>query len=135
MEHDDTASTAHINHMNLTHTQTAPIYGVIAHYYLGTKNPPSMTPVLQALAAIEATAKIAEDGRSFFANLGDIVQHTNIDASTVARTLALLEEQEVLVRERRPFKPSVFKITWEMTLLGDEGADCLHAAQNDIYNH
>lgn len=121
--------------MNLTPCQAAPIYGTISHYYLGTKCSPSMTPVLQALAAIEATAKIAEDGRSFFANLGDIVQHTNIDASTVARTLALLEEQEVLVRERRPFKPSVFKITWENTLLGEEGADCLHAAQNDIYNH
>lgn len=121
--------------MNLTPSQAAPIYGIISHYYLGTKHSPSMTYVLQALAAIEATASISEDGRGFFATLGDIVQHTNLDASTVARTLTELEESEVLTRLRNPFKPSTFWITWENTLLGEEGAGYLRAAQNDIYNH
>lgn len=121
--------------MNLTHEQTAPIYGVISHYYLGTSHSPSMTYVLQALAAIEATASTPKDGRGFFATMGDIVQHTNLDASTVARTLTELEESEVLTRLRRPFKASTFWITWENTLLGEEGADYLHAAQNAIRDH
>ena len=135
MEHNDQASAPIVDHMSLTHAQTAPIYGTISHYYLGTKHSPSMTYVLQALAAIEATASISRGGRGFFATLGDIVQHTNLDASTVARTLAELEESEVLTRLRQPFKPSTFWITWENTLLGEEGASYLRAAQNDIYNH
>lgn len=124
-----------MTHMNLTHEQTAPIYGVIAHYYLGHKYSPSMTFVLQALAAIEATASISEDGRGFFATMGDIVQHTNLDISTVDRVLTGLEKAEVLSRHRRPFKSSIFWVTWENTLLGNEGAAYLHAAQNSIWGN
>jgi len=135
MEPDDLTPLSTMTHMNLTHEQTAPIYGVIAHYYLGRKYSPSMTFVLQALAAIEATASISEDGRGFFATTGDIVQHTNLDMSTVDRVLTELENQEVLSRHRRPFKSSIFWITWENTLLGNEGAAYLHAAQNSIWDN
>ena len=123
-----------LDHMDLSHEQTAPVYGVIAHYYLGSKYPSSMTFILQALAAIEATAPIAEDGHGFFATAGDIVEHTNLEASTVARVLNALEDAEVLVRRTHPFKPTAFWITWENTLLGDEGASYLYAAQNLIVN-
>lgn len=123
------------DHMTLTHEQTAPMYGVISHYYLGSKYPPGVTYVLQALAAIEATAPIAEDGRGFFSTLGDIVQHTNLEITTVSRVLRALEAEDVIVRERRPFKDSTFWITWENTLLGTDGARYLHAAQNAIYDH
>ncbi len=122
-------------HMYLTHEHTAPIYGVIAHYYLGRKYPSSMTFVLQALAVIEATASISEDGRGFLATMGDIVQHANLDISTVDRVLTELENAEILTRQRRPFKSSIFWITWENTLLGNEGAAYLHAAQDAIYGH
>lgn len=132
MEPDDTTPMFNIAHMSLTHEQTAPIYGVIAHYYLGTKYSPSMTFVLQSLAVIEATANISEDGHGFYASLGDIVQHSNLDASTVTRVINELEQAEVLARHRRPFKPSIFWVTWENTLLGDEGAAYLYAAQNLI---
>ena len=135
MEPDDLAPLSTMTHMNLTHEQTAPIYGVIAHYYLGRKYSPSMTFVLQALAVIEATANISEDGHGFFATMGDIVQHTNLDMSTVDRVLTELENQEVFSRHRRPFKQSIFWITWENTLLGDEGAAYLYAAQNLIYDN
>lgn len=135
MEPDDTTPMLNITHMSLTHEQTAPIYGVIAHYYLGTKYSPSMTFVLQSLAAIEATANISEDGHGFYASLGDIVQHSNLDASTVTRVINELEQAEVLARHRRPFKPSIFWVTWENTLLGDEGAAYLHAAQNLIWDN
>lgn len=135
MEPDDTTSMFNITHMALTHEQTAPIYGVIAHYYLGTKYSPSMTFVLQSLAAIEATANISEDGHGFYASLGDIVQHSNLDASTVTRVINELEQAEVLARHRRPFKPSIFWVTWENTLLGDEGAAYLYAAQNLIWDN
>lgn len=135
MEPDDLSPMLDITHMSLTHEQTAPIYGVIAHYYLGSKYSPSMTFVLQALAVIEATANISEDGRGFCASMGDIVQHTNLDASTVARVVNELEQSEVLARHRRPFKPSIFWVTWENTLLGDEGAAYLHAAQNLIWDN
>lgn len=135
MEPDDLTPLPTMTHMNLTHEQTAPIYGVIAHYYLGSKYSPSMTFVLQSLAVIEATANISEDGRGFCASLGDIVQHSNLDASTVARVVTDLEQSEVLVRHRRPFKPSIFWVTWENTLLGDEGAAYLHAAQNLIWDN
>lgn len=135
MEPDDTTSMFNITHMSLTHEQTAPIYGVIAHYYLGTKYSPSMTFVLQSLAAIEATANISEDGHGFYASLGDIVQHSNLDASTVTRVINELEQAEVLARHRRPFKPSIFWVTWENTLLGDEGAAYLYAAQNLIWDN
>ena len=131
MEHDDIAHAA-LNHMDLSHEQTAPMYGAIAHYYLGSKYPSSMTFILQALAAIEATAPIAEDGYGFFATMGDIVEHTNLEASTVARVLNALEDAEVLTRSSRPFKPSLFRVTWENTLLGAEGAAYLHAAPNLI---
>lgn len=124
-----------LTHMNLTHEQTAPMYGVIAHYYLGNKYSPSMTFVLQALAAIEATAPVSEDGRGFTSTLGDIIQHTNLDPSTVARTVGELEEAQILIRERHPFKASTFWITWENTLLGEEGADYLYAAQNHIWDN
>ena len=122
------------DHMDLSHEQTAPVYGVVAHYYLGSKYPPSMTFILQALAVIEATAPTAEDGHGFFATMGDIVEHTNLEASTVARILNALEDAEVLVRRTRPFKPTTFWITWENTLLGDEGAAYLHAVQNLLVN-
>lgn len=135
MEPDDTTSMFNITHMSLTHEQTAPIYGVIAHYYLGAKYSPSMTFVLQSLAAIEATANISEDGHGFYASLGDIVQHSNLDASTVTRVINELEQAEVLARHRRPFKPSIFWVTWENTLLGDEGAAYLYAAQNLIWDN
>lgn len=135
MEPDDTTPTLNITHMSLTHEQTAPIYGVIAHYYLGTKYSPSMTFVLQSLAVIEATANISEDGHGFYASLGDIVQHSNLDASTVTRVINELEQAEVLARHRRPFKPSIFWVTWENTLLGDEGAAYLYAAQNLIWDN
>ena len=135
MEPDDTTSMFNTTHMSLTHEQTAPIYGVIAHYYLGTKYSPSMTFVLQSLAAIEATANISEDGHGFYASLGDIVQHSNLDASTVTRVINELEQAEVLARHRRPFKPSIFWVTWENTLLGDEGAAYLYAAQNLIWDN
>lgn len=135
MEPDDPTPLSTMTYMNLTHEQTAPIYGVIAHYYLGRKYSPSMTFVLQALAVIEATANISEDGRGFFATMGDIVQHTNLDMSTVDRVLTELENQEVFSRHRRPFKQSIFWITWENTLLGAEGAAYLYAAQNLIYDN
>lgn len=135
MEPDDTTPMFDIAHMSLTHEQTAPIYGVIAHYYLGTKYSPSMTFVLQSLAVIEATANISEDGHGFYASLGDIVQHSNLDASTVTRVINELEQAEVLARHRRPFKPSIFWVTWENTLLGDEGAAYLYAAQNLIWDN
>nr|DAM94615.1 MAG TPA: FaeA-like protein [Caudoviricetes sp.] len=135
MEPDDLTPLSTMTHMNLTHEQAAPIYGVIAHYYLGRKYSPSMTFVLQALAAIEATASISEDGHGFFATMGDIVQHANLDMSTVDRVLTELEKAEVLARHRRPFKPSIFWITWENTLLGNEGAAYLHAAQNSIWDN
>lgn len=135
MEPDDTTPMFNIAHMSLTHEQTAPIYGVIAHYYLGTKYSPSMTFVLQSLAVIEATANISEDGHGFYASLGDIVQHSNLDASTVTRVINELEQAEVLARRRRPFKPSIFWVTWENTLLGDEGAAYLYAAQNLIWDN
>lgn len=135
MEPDDTTPMFNIAHMSLTHEQTAPIYGVIAHYYLGTKYSPSMTFVLQSLAVIEATANISEDGHGFYASLGGIVQHSNLDASTVTRVINELEQAEVLARHRRPFKPSIFWVTWENTLLGDEGAAYLHAAQNLIWDN
>ncbi|WMC01298.1 hypothetical protein [Caudovirus D_HF2_7] len=135
MEPDDTTPMLNITHMSLTHEQTAPIYGVIAHYYLGTKYSPSMTFVLQSLAVIEATANISEDGHGFYASLGDIVQHSNLDASTVTRVINELEQAEVLARHRRPFKPSIFWVTWENTLLGDEGAAYLYAAQNLIWDN
>lgn len=135
MEPDDTTPMFDIAHMSLTHEQTAPIYGVIAHYYLGTKYSPSMTFVLQSLAAIEATANTSEDGHGFYASLGDIVQHSNLDASTVTRVINELEQAEVLARHRRPFKPSIFWVTWENTLLGDEGAAYLYAAQNLIWDN
>ena len=135
MEPDDLTPLSTMSHMNLSHEQTAPIYGVIAHYYLGRKHSPSMTFVLQALAVIEATANISEDGRGFFATMGDIVQHTSLDMSTVDRVLTELENQEVLSRHRRPFKQSIFWITWENTLLGDEGAAYLYGAQNAIYDN
>nr|DAD91988.1 MAG TPA: Ftsk gamma domain [Siphoviridae sp. ctdoa10]DAE08825.1 MAG TPA: Ftsk gamma domain [Siphoviridae sp. ctAiL5] len=135
MEPDDTTPMFNIAHMSLTHEQTAPIYGVIAHYYLGTKYSPSMTFVLQSLAVIEATANISEDGHGFYASLGDIVQHSNLDASTVTRVINELEQAEVLARHRRPFKPSIFWVTWENTLLGDEGAAYLYAAQNLIWDN
>jgi hypothetical protein len=135
MEPDNLTPLTTMPHMNLTHEQTAPIYGVVAHYYLGHKYSPSMTFVLQALAAIEATASISEDGRGFFATMGDIVQHTNLDMSTVDRVLTELEKEEVLSRHRRPFKSSIFWITWENTLLGNEGAAYLHAAQNSIWDN
>lgn len=135
MEPDDLSPMFDITHMSLTHEQTAPIYGVIAHYYLGSKYSPSMTFVLQALAVIEATANISEDGQGFCASMGDIVQHTNLDVSTVARVVNELEQSEVLARHRRPFKPSIFWVTWENTLLGDEGAAYLHAAQNLIWGN
>ena len=133
MEHDDIAHAA-LDHMDLSHERTAPMYGVISHYYLGSKYPSSMTFILQALAAIEATAPIAEDGYGFFATMGDIVEHTNLEASTVARVLNALEDAEVLTRRTRPFKPSIFWVTWENTLLGDEGAAYLHEAQNLLVN-
>ena len=135
MEPDDTTPMFDITHMSLTHEQTSPIYGVIAHYYLGTKYSPSMTFVLQSLAVIEATANISKDGHGFYASLGDIVQHSNLDASTVTRVINELEQAEVLARHRRPFKPSIFWVTWENTLLGDEGAAYLHAAQNLIWDN
>mgnify|MGYP002740972663 CR=1 FL=1 len=135
MEPDGLTPLSTMTHMNLTHEQTAPIYGVIAHYYLGRKYSPSMTFVLQALAVIEATANISEDGRGFLATMGDIVQHANLDMSTVDRVLTELENAEVLTRQRRPFKPSIFWITWENTLLGDEGAAYLYAAQNFIWDN
>lgn len=135
MEPDDTTPMFNITHMSLTHEQTAPIYGVITHYYLGTKHSPSMTFVLQSLAVIEATANISEDGHGFYASLGDIVQHSNLDASTVTRVINELEQAEVLARHRRPFKPSIFWVTWENTLLGDEGAAYLYAAQNLIWDN
>lgn len=135
MEPNDLTPPSTMSHMNLTHEQTAPIYGVIAHYFLGRKYSPSMTFVLQALAVIEATANISEDGRGFFATMGDIVQHANLDMSTVDRVLTELEHQEVLSRHRRPFKQSIFWITWESTLLGEEGAAYLHAAQNLIWDN
>lgn len=135
MEPDDTTPMFNIAHTSLTHEQTAPIYGVIAHYYLGTKYSPSMTFVLQSLAVIEATANISEDGHGFYASLGDIVQHSNLDASTVTRVINELEQAEVLARHRRPFKPSIFWVTWENTLLGDEGAAYLYAAQNLIWDN
>jgi hypothetical protein len=124
-----------INHMNLTHEQSAPMYGVISHYYLGNKYPSGMTYVLQALAAIEATAPITEDGRGFFATMGDIVQHTNLEITTVSRILRTLEAEDVIVRKGQPFKKSTFWITWENTLLGADGADYMRAAQNAIYDH
>lgn len=133
MEHDDIAH-ATLNHMDLSHEQTAPMYGVIAHYYLGSKYPSSMTFILQALAAIEATAPITEDGYGFCTTMGDIVEHTNLEASTVARVLNALEDAEVLTRRTRPFKPSIFWVTWENTLLGDEGATYLRGAQNLLVN-
>lgn len=126
---------AHITHMTLTHEQSAPIYGVISHYYLGNKYPSGMTYVLQALAAIEATAPIAEDGRGFFATLGDIVQHTGLEITTVSRILRTLEAADVIVRKGQPFKKSTFWITWENTLLGPCGADYMHAAQNAVYDY
>lgn len=135
MEPDDTTPMFDITHTSLTHEQAAPIYGVIAHYYLGSKYSPSMTFVLQSLAVIEATANISEDGRGFCASVGDIVQHSNLDASTVARVMNELEQAEVLTRQRRPFKPSIFWVTWENTLLGNEGAAYLHAAQNLIWGN
>lgn len=135
MEPADTTPMFNITHMSLTHEQTAPIYGVIAHYYLGTKYSPSMTFVLQSLAVIEATANISEAGHGFYASLGDIVQHSNLDASTVTRVINELEQAEVLARHRRPFKPSIFWVTWENTLLGDEGAAYLYAAQNLIWDN
>lgn len=135
MEPENLTAASDINHMNLTHKQTAPIYGVIAHYYLGGKYSPSMTFVLQALAVIEATANISEDGRGFFVSAREIIQHTNLDASTVARVLTELEEAEVLTRKRRAFNPSTFWITWENTLLGEDGADYLHVAQNLIWDN
>lgn len=135
MEPDDLSPMSDITHTSLTHEQTALIYGVIAHYYLGSKYSPSMTFVLQALAVIEATANISEDGRGFYASMGDIAQHTNLDVSTVARVVNELEQSEVLARHRRPFKPSIFWVTWENTLLGDEGAAYLHAAQNLIWGN
>lgn len=133
MEREDMAHRT-LGHMNLSHEQTALVYGVIAHYYLGSKCPPSMTFILQALAVIEATAPIAEDGHGFFATTGDIVEHANLEASTVARVLNALEDAEVLARHTRPFKPTIFWITWENTLLGDEGAAYLHVAQNLLVN-
>lgn len=135
MEPEDFTGLADINHTNLTHEQSAPIYGVIAHYYLGSKYSPSMTFTLQALATIEATAPVSEDGRGFFVSISDIVQHTNLDASTVARVLTDLEAAGALTRKRHAFKPSTFWITWENTLLGEEGASYLHAAQNAIWDH
>lgn len=125
---------ANLNHMDLHHEQTAPVYGVIAHYYLGSKCPPSMPLILQALAAIEATAPVTEDGYGFFATVGDIVEHTHVEASTVARILNALEDAEVLVRHTRPFKPTAFWVTWENTLLGIEGAAYLRGAQNHLVN-
>ena len=135
MEPDDTTPAFDITHTSLTHEQTALIYGVIAHYYLGSKYSPSMTFVLQSLAVIEATANISEDGRGFCASMGDIVQHSNLDASTVVRVMKELEQAEVLTRQRRPFKPSIFWVTWENTLLGNEGAAYLRAAQNLIWGN
>lgn len=134
MEPDDT-SQADFDHMTLTHEQTAPMYGVISHYYLRSKYPPGVTYVLQALAAIEATAPIAEDGRGFFATLGDIVQHTGLEITTVSRILRTLEAEGVIARKRQPFKNSTFWITWENTLLGADGADYMHAVQNAIYDY
>lgn len=133
MEHDNMAY-ADLNHMDLSHEQTAPVYGVIAHYYLGSKYAPSMIFVLQALAVIEATAPITEDGYGFFATMGDIVEHTNLEASTVARVLNALEDAGVLTRRSRPFKPSLFWVAWENTLLGAEGAAYLYASQNLLVN-
>lgn len=135
MEPDDLTQLSAMSHMDLSYDQTAPLYGVISHYYLGSKYSPSMTFVLQALAVIEATAPIHEDGYGFFATMGDIVQHTNLDMSTVDRVLTELEKQEVLSRHRRPFKQSIFWITWENTLLGDEGAAYLREARNAIYDY
>lgn len=131
----DSAPQADFDHMTLTHEQSAPMYGVISHYYLGNKYPSGVTYVLQALAAIEATAPIAEDGRGFFATLGDIVQHTNLEITTVSRILRTLEAEGVIVRKGQPFKKSTFWITWENTLLGPDGADYLHAAQNAVYDY
>lgn len=133
MEHEDTAHRA-LDHMNLSPEQTAPLYGVIAHYYLDSKYPSSMTSVLQALAVIEATAPTAEDGYGFFATKGDIVEHTNLEATTVSHILNTLEDAEVLVRHTRPFKPSIFWITWKNTLLGEEGVPYLRAAQIYLMN-
>ena len=134
MEPDDT-SQFDFDHTTLTHEQTAPMYGVISHYYLGSKYPSGVTYVLQALAAIEATAPFAEDGRGFFATLGDIVQHTNLEITTVSRILRTLEAEGVVIRKGQPFKKSTFWITWENTLLGTDGAHYLQAAQNAVYSY
>lgn len=135
MEPNDLTSAPILDHTDLTHAQTAPIYGVIAHYYLGSDYSPSMTFVLQSLAVIEATASISEDGRGFFATMSAVAKHTNLDMSTVDRALTALEKAEVLKRHHRPFKQSIFWITWENTLLGDEGASYLYAAQNLIWGN
>jgi DNA-binding IclR family transcriptional regulator len=124
-----------LNHMTLLPEMAAPMYGVISHYYLGSKYPSGVTYVLQALAAIEATAPIAEDGISFFATLGDIVQHTGLEITTVSRILRTLEAEDVVVRKGQPFKKSTFRITWENTLLGADGADYMRAAQNAVYDY
>ena len=133
MEPSDQTSAPIVDHTNLTHAQTAPIYGVISHYYLGSDYSPSVTFVLQSLAVIEATASISEDGRGFFATMSAIAKHASLDLSTVDRVLTALEKAEILKRQHRPFKQSIFWITWENTLLGDEGANYLYAAQNLIW--
>lgn len=59
----------------------------------------------------------------------------NLDMSTVDRVLTELEKTGALKRQHRPFKQSIFWVTWENTLLGNAGANYLHAHQNTIWGH
>lgn len=122
-----------MEHKRLPLEQSAPICGVISHYYLNTLCAPSMTPILQTLAILEVTAEPWEDGNGFLAKLEDFKQYVPFDTSTILRSLSTLEEMGIIVRWVRPFHPTVFWVEWQHTLLGEEGAEYLHKVQSSTH--
>lgn len=101
---------------NLPHQLTAPIYGLISHYYIDSTLNHGEYRTLQALAIIEAVAPRASDF-TFYATSRDFTRLTDLTEVTVWKALSSIECDGLIQRTKRNSKPSIFYAHWENSLL------------------
>lgn len=119
---------------NLPHQLTAPIYGVISHYYLDTRLSHGEYRTLQALAIIEAVAPRASDF-TFYATSRDFGRLTDLTEVTTWRALSFLEDAGLIQRTTQKPNPSIFCAHWENSLLPTEATLCLTDYQIALREH
>lgn len=119
---------------NLPHQLTTPIYGLISHYYLGSRLNHGEYRTLQALAVIEAVAPRASDF-TFYATSRDFGRLTNLTEVTTWRALTFLEAVGLIQRTKQNPSPSIFWAHWENSLLPMEATLYLTDYQIALREH